>query len=84
MKRPLLAVTATVGDIPVVVEYAGSSPGIVSGVMQANLRLPANIVSGNLPVVITVGTAVGQSNVTVAVQSGWLGCCERVCERHAR
>ena len=68
LKRPLLAVTATIGGIPVVVEYAGSAPGIVSGVMQANLRLPANIASGNLPVVITIGTAVSQSNVTVAVQ----------------
>jgi len=68
LKRPLLPVTATIGGIPVVVEYAGSSPGIVNGVMQANLRIPALISSGNMPVVVTVGTASSQPNVTVAVQ----------------
>lgn len=68
LKRPLLPVTATVGGLPAVVEYAGAAPGIVSGVMQANLRIATNVASGNQPVVITVGTAVSQSNVTVAVQ----------------
>jgi uncharacterized protein (TIGR03437 family) len=68
LRRPLLPVTATIGGVPVTVEYAGAAPGIVSGVMQANLRLPANAPSGNLPVVVVVGTATAQSNVTVAVQ----------------
>lgn len=68
LKRPLLAVTATIGGMPAVVEYAGAAPGIVSGVMQANLRIPANAPVGNQPVVITVGTAASQSNVTVAIR----------------
>ena len=68
LKRPLLPVTATIGGMPAVVEYAGAAPGIVSGVMQANLRIPANAPVGNQPVVITVGTAVSQSNVTVAIR----------------
>ncbi|MFN0100660.1 MAG: BACON domain-containing protein [Bryobacteraceae bacterium] len=68
LKRPLLPVTATIGGIPAVVEYAGSSPGIVSGVMQANLRIAENVPSGNQPVVITVGANASPSTVTVAVQ----------------
>jgi len=68
LKRPRLSVTATVGGVPAVVEYAGAAPGIVSGVMQVNLRIPATVASGNLQVFITVGTVTSQSNVTAAVQ----------------
>jgi uncharacterized protein (TIGR03437 family) len=68
LKRPLLPVTATIGGFTAVVEYAGSGPGFVSGVMQVNLRMAESVASGNLPVVITVGNAISQTNVTVAVQ----------------
>jgi uncharacterized protein (TIGR03437 family) len=68
LKRPLLPVTATVGGMPAIVEYAGAAPGIVSGVMQVNLRISDSVASGNQPVFITVGTVTSQSNVTVAVQ----------------
>jgi len=68
LRRPLLPVTATIGGMAAVVEYAGGAPGLVTGVMQVNLRVPAAAASGNLPVVVTVGTANTQPNVTVAVQ----------------
>ena len=41
--KPLLAVTATVGGIPATVQYFGSSPGIVYGVMQVNLTIPPTV-----------------------------------------
>jgi uncharacterized protein (TIGR03437 family) len=66
--RPLLPVTATIGGQPATVEYFGTAPGIVYGVMQANLRIGANAATGNLAVVINVGVNSTQPNVTVAVQ----------------
>ena len=66
--KPLLPVTATIGGEAVTVEYFGTAPGIVYGVMQVNLRIPANAASGNLPVVVRVGVNATQPNVTVAVQ----------------
>ena len=66
--KPNLAVTATIGGQPATVEYYGTAPGIVYGVMQVNLRISANAASGNQPVVISVGPSNSQSNVTLAVQ----------------
>jgi uncharacterized protein (TIGR03437 family) len=70
--KPVLPVTATVGGVPAKIEYYGSAPGIVYGVMQVNVRIPAGVTSGpNVPIVITVGTSTTQSGpagVTVAIQ----------------
>jgi uncharacterized protein (TIGR03437 family) len=63
----VLATTATVGGQPANVFYAGPAPGLVSGVFQINLTLPANTPSGNIPVIVKVGDAISQA-VTVAVQ----------------
>jgi uncharacterized protein (TIGR03437 family) len=62
-----LGVTATVGGQPATVLYAGPAPGLVSGIIQINVTLPSGTPSGNVPVVVQVGTASGQT-VTVAVQ----------------
>jgi uncharacterized protein (TIGR03437 family) len=69
-----LKATATVGNLPAVVQYYGSAPGLVSGVMQVNVQIPANAPSGPLPIVITLtDSSTGlsystQSQVTVSVQ----------------
>jgi uncharacterized protein (TIGR03437 family) len=68
LNKPVLTVTATVGGIPAQVQYAGSAPGEVYGVMQVNVQIPANAPAGNLPIVITVGTTNTQIGVTMAVQ----------------
>jgi uncharacterized protein (TIGR03437 family) len=47
--------------------YAGPAPGLVSGIIQINVTLPSGTPSGNVPVVVQVGTASSQT-VTVAVQ----------------
>ena len=65
---PRLPVTATVAGIPATVEYYGSAPGIVYGVMQVNVRIPLNAPSGAQPLVIGVGTNPTQTGVTVAVR----------------
>jgi endo-1,4-beta-xylanase len=61
-------VTATIGGVAAKVVYAGSAPGLVNGVLQVDLQIPAGLASGPQPVVITVGTAVTQSGLTVAVE----------------
>jgi uncharacterized protein (TIGR03437 family) len=70
---PVLPVTATIGGIPAAVLYAGTAPGIVTGAMQVNIKIPATAPSGPaVPLVITVGTgttaASTQAGVTIAVQ----------------
>jgi len=67
--KPLAEVTATVGGQPAIVEYAGSAPGSIYGVMQVNLRIPTNAPTGaNVPIIIAVGSASTQPGVTLAVR----------------
>ncbi|HSW51582.1 MAG TPA: hypothetical protein VLH09_15455 [Bryobacteraceae bacterium] len=56
LARPRLPVRVWIAGREVEVLYAGAAPGIVSGVMQVNVRLPMDIPSGNnLSVTMTVG-----------------------------
>jgi uncharacterized protein (TIGR03437 family) len=66
LKYPNLAVTVTIGGIPAVVAYAGSAPGLISGVMQVNVTIPLTAPTGTQPVVVTVGTANTQSGASAA------------------
>ena len=55
---------------PADIQYAGSAPGIIAGVMQINVRIsPTLNITGpaEVPVEISVGGAPSQSGVTVAV-----------------
>ena len=53
---PILSVTATIGGINAPVQYAGSSNGLVAGVMQVNVTVPAGVIPGNaVPLVLIVG-----------------------------
>ena len=52
------SMTATVGGIPAVVEYAGAAPGQVEGLMQINVQIPnGGQQGGYVPVVLQVGDA---------------------------
>ncbi len=64
----MLPVTATVNGVAAQVQYAGSAPGEVYGVMQVNVLLPTTLPAGTLPIVITVGTTNTQTGVTLAVK----------------
>ena len=61
-------VTATIGGVAANVFYAGPAPGLVNGVMQVDITIPAGLAPGPQPLVITVGTASSQKGITVAVQ----------------
>ena len=65
---PVLPVTASVGGQPATVIFAAEAPGIVAGVMQANIVIPLSSGSGSLPIVLTVGPNSSPPGVTVAVR----------------
>jgi len=60
--------TATVGGVNADVLYAGGTPGLVAGVLQLNVRIPATVPPGGaVPGVFTVGGKPSQDGVTLAV-----------------
>jgi uncharacterized protein (TIGR03437 family) len=69
LPMPVLSVTATVGNLNAVVQYAGQAPGFISGAEQINIVVPANAPAGPaIPVTIAGGGISSQTGVTVAVQ----------------
>jgi uncharacterized protein (TIGR03437 family) len=49
--------------------YAGTAPGEPAGILQVNVRIPADVARGtNVPVLITVGASTSQSGVTLAIK----------------
>jgi uncharacterized protein (TIGR03437 family) len=61
-------VQATVAGRPAEVLYAGPSAGLTIGLVQVNIRVPAETPAGAQPVTIRVGAASSQSGVTVAIR----------------
>ena len=68
LNHPVQNVTVTIGGVAAQVQYAGSAPGLVYGVMQVNVLVPSTVASGTQPVLVTVGGATSQNGVTVAIQ----------------
>jgi uncharacterized protein (TIGR03437 family) len=67
--RTVLPVTVTIGGIDAPVQYSGSAPGEVAGLIQINAVVPPGVTPGPaVPVVIKVGGAQSPSGVTIAVQ----------------
>jgi large repetitive protein len=60
--------SATVNGATASVQYAGSAPGLVYGVNQFNVQIPAGTPSGAQKIVLTVGGSTSQSDVTVFVK----------------
>ena len=69
LKKPLAAVSVTIGGQPAEVQYAGSAPGFVSGAFQVNALIPDTAPSGGaVQVVLTVGGASSSGVATIAIQ----------------
>ena len=69
LPEPVGKVSVLINGEPAEVTYAGGAPGQVAGIVQVNVRVPADVPSGAaVPVTITVGAATSQSGVTLAVK----------------
>ena len=70
LPTPLLPISVLVGGINAEILYAGAAPGMISGVMQINFRVPANVIPSNeLSVIIRVGTFASSGKVTMVVKA---------------
>jgi uncharacterized protein (TIGR03437 family) len=50
----LAPVSVTLSNIPALVSYSGLAPGFV-GSYQVNFQIPANVLHGSIPLVVTSG-----------------------------
>jgi uncharacterized protein (TIGR03437 family) len=66
---PTLPVSVTIDGLPAKVVYAGAAPGLVAGVLQINVVVPADAFPATYDqVIVTVGNYVSPSAVTITVQ----------------
>jgi uncharacterized protein (TIGR03437 family) len=66
---PSLPVTVKIGGIEATVQYAGSAPDQVAGLLQVNAVVPQGVTPGPaVPVTVSVGGIPSQAGVTIAVQ----------------
>jgi uncharacterized protein (TIGR03437 family) len=66
---PAIPVSLTIGGVSATITYAGSAPGLVSGVLQVNAVVPEGVAPGPaIPIVLAAGTARSQTGVTIAIQ----------------
>jgi uncharacterized protein (TIGR03437 family) len=62
-------VTVRIGGVPLPesdVQYAGISPGSISGLYQFNVVIPASTPNGDIPVTISIGS-IQTPSATIAV-----------------
>jgi uncharacterized protein (TIGR03437 family) len=70
LPRPTLPVHAMIGGQPAEVQYADGAPGVVEGVTQVNLRIPAASQTGAaVPLLLQVGDSTSQPGITLAIQA---------------
>ena len=68
LPRPIADITVRIGNANAEIFYAGPAPGLVSGVLQINARVPLSVLGGPAtPVSFTAGQARSPSGVTIAV-----------------
>lgn len=62
-------VTAQIGGVPAQVVYAGGAPGLVAGVFQINVTVPATVRPSNtVPVILTVGESQSVAGVAIVIR----------------
>jgi uncharacterized protein (TIGR03437 family) len=65
---PVLPVKVLIDNQPADVLYAGAAPGFVQGLIQINVRMPAAASSGNVQVVLQVGSYSSPNTTSIIVQ----------------
>ena len=68
LPRPELPVRVWIGGVEAPVEYAGGAPGFVAGLMQVNVRVPADApVGAAVPLRLQVGERFAEPEPTLAI-----------------
>jgi uncharacterized protein (TIGR03437 family) len=68
LAKPKLPVRVLIGGVEAPVQYAGSAPGLVSGLVQLNVMVPPNAPSGaSVKVEVYVGGKKAQTDVTMSI-----------------
>jgi len=68
LPKPQMPVRVQIDGQNAEILYAGAAPGMVSGVMQVNVKVPGGAASGSVQVQVTVGGATSPSGVTLVVK----------------
>ena len=68
LPTPQLPVTVMIDNQLAEVLYAGAAPGMVQGIIQLNVRVPAAASTGQVPVVLQVGTYGGPNTGSVVLK----------------
>jgi 6-phosphogluconolactonase len=63
----LLPVTATIGNTPATVIFAGQAPGFTTGLQQIDVLIPANVPAGTATLVLAAGGNATQSGATLVI-----------------
>jgi uncharacterized protein (TIGR03437 family) len=65
----LVPVSATIAGAPAAVSYAGAAPGLVAGVIQINVQIPADIPPNPAArILLRIGSATTPAGVTLAIR----------------
>ncbi len=68
LPQAVLPVTVQIAGKDAEVFYAGGAPGLVAGLLQVNVRVPAGVAGNTIPVTLRIGSVTSPSGVTVAIQ----------------
>jgi uncharacterized protein (TIGR03437 family) len=66
--QPLLRLGVTIDGQPAAVLFYGETPGVVAGLLQLNVQIPAGARTGDLPLAVNIGGNYSQNGVTVSVK----------------
>jgi uncharacterized protein (TIGR03437 family) len=66
--QPLNQPTVTIGGSPAQVSFYGEAPDTVSGLLQINAVVPPGLPPGDLPLIVSIGSAKSPPGVTVSIR----------------
>jgi uncharacterized protein (TIGR03437 family) len=64
---PVLPVSVQIDGKDAAVQYAGTAPDDVAGILQVNVVVPTDATAGDVPVVLKIGSQTSRTDVTVNV-----------------
>lgn len=60
--------SVTIGGVDSPVLYQGAAPGLIAGVVQINVQIPAGLPPGPQPVILTIGGVASATGLTIAIR----------------